>query len=163
MHRLAEFKMKAGWVWVQVEYWPLTPPLYLSCIQEKAHKLGRLLVRQEEQNLELQQQVSTLRAVQAVAATVAALQGAGRRTHPGDDKNIRLGVEELEQLRREVQDAKANLEKQSGELAAMKADYQMRHGLLRKAAGQWCVLSCSFSNSHMRIFDDKLPFSQFQL
>lgn len=86
-------------------------------------------MRQEAENLELQRQLGALQRAQAAA--VAAAAAAAR---PGSTTAPPLPGE-LEGMRRQLLAAQAQLEKQTEELEAARADYDTRQTLLKQAAG----------------------------
>jgi hypothetical protein len=103
---------------------PPTQRLLPAPLQDKAHKLGDILVRQEVQTKELQRQLATLQAAQS-AALAAAMADDGAQLSDGD----------LSAMRQQLLLAQAQLQQQSQELQGVKADYDQRQELLQGAAG----------------------------
>jgi hypothetical protein len=93
-------------------------------LQDKAHKLGDILVRQEVQTKELQRQLATLQEAQAAALAAAST-----------DDGTQLSDGDLSAMRHQLLLAQAQLQQQSQELQGVKADYDKRQGLLQGAAG----------------------------
>ena len=96
----------------------------LPYLQDKAHKLGDILVRQEVQTKDLQRQLATLQEAQA-AALAAATAVDGAQLSDGD----------LSAMRQQLLLAQAQLQQQSVELEGVKTDYDQRQLLLQGAAG----------------------------
>ncbi len=92
--------------------------------QDKAHKLGDVVIKQEAANKELQRQLATLQEAQA-AALQAALAGGGEALAPAD----------LAAVRQQLVLAHAQLQRQAEELDVARADYETRQALLKQAAG----------------------------
>ena len=93
-------------------------------LQDKAHKLGDILVRQELQTKDLQRQLATLQEAQAAALAAATA-----------DDATQLSDGDLSAMRQQLLLAQAQLQQQSEELEGVRADYDQRQALLQGAAG----------------------------
>ena len=104
---------------------PPGPPSWPCSKQDKAHRLGDLIVKQDAQCQALQRQLDGLRAAQQEALAAAAAGDADAALSPAD----------LSAMRGQLALAQAQLRVQAQELEAARADYGTRQELLREAAG----------------------------
>lgn len=96
-------------------------------MQDKAHQLGDIIVRQEAQTKDLQRQLGALQATQAAALAAATGDGGGNAAP--------LSADDLSTLRQQLVLAQAQLLQQSEQLQDAQADYKQRQALLKDAAG----------------------------
>lgn len=106
------------------------PSSFTHTVQDKAHRLGDLIIKQEAQNKALQHQLAALQHAQAQALAAATDE------HGADSV---LGAADLASMRQQLVLARAQLEQQAEELEGARADYGTRQALLKEAAGaaQW--------------------------
>lgn len=95
-------------------------------LQDKAHKLGDIVVRQEAATRELQRQLAAVQDAQAAA--LAAATGEAAPAAPPSPQ-------QLSAMREQLALAQAALAAQAAELKAAQTDYERRKGLLKEAAG----------------------------